>query len=160
VWILLSAWGIPSSSIVVIRASRGQLFLIGKMILESFFELMEVWWSVAISIFKGYCYIKSLVPDEYFFKASNRGDKMFSIDNRFCDLYVKNILNRRSEFSPKIIETLFFCIYRKVIFQLIKIIGEFYYVLIKPLARIRISLLIFGLKFEIVIENILKIRHI
>jgi hypothetical protein len=55
---------------------------------------------------------------------------------------------------------LFFCIYRKVIFQLIKIIGEFYYVLARPLARIRIFLLVFDLKIEIVIEDILKIRYI
>jgi hypothetical protein len=32
--------------------------------------------------------------------------------------------------------------------------------LIKPLARIRIFLLIFDLKIEIIIEDILKIRHI
>jgi hypothetical protein len=47
-----------------------------------------------------------------------------------------------------------------MIFQLIKIINEFYYVLIKSLARIRISLLIFDLKIEITIEDILKIRYI
>jgi hypothetical protein len=47
-----------------------------------------------------------------------------------------------------------------MIFQLIKIIGEFYYVLIKPLARICIFLLIFGLKIEIAIEDILKIGYI
>jgi hypothetical protein len=55
---------------------------------------------------------------------------------------------------------LFFDINWKMIFQLIKIISEFYYALIKSLARIYISLLIFGLKIEIVIENILKIRYI
>jgi hypothetical protein len=43
---------------------------------------------------------------------------------------------------------------------LIKIIGEFYYILIKSLARIRIFSLIFDLKIEITIENILKIRYI
>jgi hypothetical protein len=47
-----------------------------------------------------------------------------------------------------------------MIFQLIKIIGEFYYVLIRSLARIRIFLLIFDLKIEIIIEDILKIRYI
>jgi hypothetical protein len=47
-----------------------------------------------------------------------------------------------------------------MIFQLIKIISEFHYILIRPLTRIRISLLIFGLKIEIIIENILKIRYI
>jgi hypothetical protein len=47
-----------------------------------------------------------------------------------------------------------------MIFQLIKVIGELHYVLIKLLTRIRISLLIFGLKIEIIIENILKIRYI
>jgi hypothetical protein len=47
-----------------------------------------------------------------------------------------------------------------MIFQLIKIIGELNYALIKSLARIRISLLIFGLKIEIIIKNILKIRYI
>jgi hypothetical protein len=47
-----------------------------------------------------------------------------------------------------------------MIFQLIKIIGEFYHVLIKSLTRIRISLLVFGLKIEIIIEDILEIRYI
>jgi hypothetical protein len=55
---------------------------------------------------------------------------------------------------------LFFYIYRKMIFQLIKIISELYYVLVKSLAHIRISLLIFDLKIEIAIENILEIRYI
>jgi hypothetical protein len=59
-----------------------------------------------------------------------------------------------------VIKTLFFYIYRKIIFQLIEIIDEFYYVLIKLLARIRISLLIFDLKIEIAIKNILKICYI
>jgi hypothetical protein len=49
---------------------------------------------------------------------------------------------------------------REIIFQLIKIIGEFYYILIRSLARIRISLLIFDLKIEITIKDILKIRYI
>jgi hypothetical protein len=159
-WILLFAWDILSNSIIVIRASRNQLFLIGKIILKSLFELMEVWWSVAISISRKCCYIKFLAFGEYFLKANNRGNKIFPINNRFCDLYIKNILDRRSELSSKIIEILFFCIYREVIFQLIKIIGEFYHVLIRPLARIRIFLLVFDLKIEVVIENILKIRHI
>jgi hypothetical protein len=47
-----------------------------------------------------------------------------------------------------------------MIFQLIKIICELYYVLVKSLARIPIFLLIFGLKIEIAIEDILEIRHI
>jgi hypothetical protein len=47
-----------------------------------------------------------------------------------------------------------------MIFQLIKIINEFHYILIESLTRIRISLLIFDLKIEIIIKNILKIRHI
>jgi hypothetical protein len=42
----------------------------------------------------------------------------------------------------------------------IKIIGEFYYILIRSLTRIRISLLIFDLKIEIIIKDILKIRYI
>jgi hypothetical protein len=41
-WILLSVWNISSSSIIIIRASRGQLFLIGEIVLESLFELMKV----------------------------------------------------------------------------------------------------------------------
>jgi hypothetical protein len=45
-----------------------------------------------------------------------------------------------------------------MIFQMIKIISELHYTLIRSLARIRISLLIFGLKIEIAIEDILKIR--
>jgi hypothetical protein len=85
---------------------------------------------------------------------------MFPINNRFCDLYTKSILNRRSKFNPKIIILLFFCIYREINFQLIKIICELYHALIRPLTRIRISLLVFGLKIEIIIENILEIRHI
>jgi hypothetical protein len=40
-----------------------------------------------------------------------------------------------------------------MIFQLIKIIGELYYILIKSLARIRIPLLIFDLKKPFVISN-------
>jgi hypothetical protein len=47
-----------------------------------------------------------------------------------------------------------------MIFQSIKIIDEFYYILIKLLTRFRIFLLIFDLKIEIAIEDILKIRHI
>jgi hypothetical protein len=47
-----------------------------------------------------------------------------------------------------------------MIFRLIKIISEFYYILVKSLARIRISLLIFDLKIEVIIEAILEIRHI
>jgi hypothetical protein len=43
---------------------------------------------------------------------------------------------------------------------LIKVIGEIYYILIRLLARISIFLLIFGLKIEVAIENILKIRYI
>jgi hypothetical protein len=43
---------------------------------------------------------------------------------------------------------------------LIKIISEFYYVLIESLACVRIFLLIFRLKVEIVIEDILEIYHI
>jgi hypothetical protein len=43
---------------------------------------------------------------------------------------------------------------------LIKVIGEFYYILIKSLTRIRILLLIFDLKIESVIKNILKFRYI
>jgi hypothetical protein len=77
-----------------------------------------------------------------------------------CDLYIKNILDRRSKFNLKMIGTLFFYICREIIFQLIKVIGEFYYILIKSLARIRIPLLILSLKIEIIIENILKIRYI
>jgi hypothetical protein len=46
------------------------------------------------------------------------------------------------------------------IFQLIKIISEFYHALIKSLTRIRIPLLIFDLKIEIAIKNILEVRHI
>jgi hypothetical protein len=57
-------------------------------------------------------------------------------------------------------KALFFYVYREIFFQLIKIIDEFYYVLIKLLTRIRIFLLIFDLKIEIAIENILKIRYI
>jgi hypothetical protein len=91
---------------------------------------------------------------------NNRKDKIFSINNRFYDLYIKNILNRRSKFNSKIIKTLFFYIYREMIFQLIKIIIEFYYILARPLARIRISLLVFDLKIKIAIKDILEIRHI
>jgi hypothetical protein len=47
-----------------------------------------------------------------------------------------------------------------MIFQLIEIISEFYYVLIRSFARIGISLLIFDLKIKITIENILEIRYI
>jgi hypothetical protein len=47
-----------------------------------------------------------------------------------------------------------------MIFQLIKIISELYYALARSLTRIRISLLIFDLKIENIIENILKIRYI
>jgi hypothetical protein len=47
-----------------------------------------------------------------------------------------------------------------MIFQLIKIIGEFYYILIKSLTYIRIFLLIFRLEIEVAIENILEIYHI
>jgi hypothetical protein len=43
---------------------------------------------------------------------------------------------------------------------LIKIISEFYYVLIESLVYICISLLIFRLEIEITIENILKIYYI
>jgi hypothetical protein len=106
------------------------------------------------------CYFESRALGKYFLKTNNRGNEIFPINNRFCDLYIKNILNRRSKFNPKIVKTLFFYIYRKVIFQLIKIIGEFYYVLVRPLARIRMFLLIFGLKIEIIIKNILKVRYI
>jgi hypothetical protein len=151
---------IPSSNIIIIHANRGQLFLIGEIILESPSKLIEIWWPIIINISKRCCHFKFLVSNKYFFKANNCGNKIFPIDNRFCDLYIKNILNRRSKFSSKIIKALFFCIYRKMIFQLIKIISELYHVLIKPLARIRISLLIFHLKIEITIENILKIRYI
>jgi hypothetical protein len=47
-----------------------------------------------------------------------------------------------------------------MIFQLIKIIDEFHYVLIKSLACVRISLLIFRLEIKITVENILKICYI
>jgi hypothetical protein len=130
------------------------------MILKLSSKLMKVWWSVAINIFKEYCYFKFLAPDKYFLKINNRGNKIFPINNRFYDLYIKNILNRYSELNPKIIKILFFNTNREMIFQLIKIIGEFHYILIKPLTRIRISLLIFDLKIKITIENILEIRHI
>jgi hypothetical protein len=130
------------------------------MILESPFKLMKVWWSIAINIFKGCYHIKSFASDKYFLKANNRGNKIFPIDDRLCDLYIKSILNRRSKFSPKIIETLFFFIYREMIFQLIKIISELHYVLVWLLARIRISLLVFDLKIKVIIKNILKIRYI
>jgi hypothetical protein len=43
---------------------------------------------------------------------------------------------------------------------LIKIVGEFYYVLIESLAYVRISLLIFRLKVKIAVENILEICYI
>jgi hypothetical protein len=43
---------------------------------------------------------------------------------------------------------------------LIKIIGEFHYVLIESLAYVYISLLIFRLKIEIAVENILEIYYI
>jgi hypothetical protein len=43
---------------------------------------------------------------------------------------------------------------------LIKIIGELYYVLTELLTRVRISLLIFYLKIEIAIEDILKVCYI
>jgi hypothetical protein len=43
---------------------------------------------------------------------------------------------------------------------LIKIISEFHYVLIESLTYVRISLLVFRLEIEIVIENILKICYI
>jgi hypothetical protein len=90
-WILLSVWGIPNSSIIIIRASRGQLFLIGEVILESPSELMEIWWLIAINIFRRCCHIKFLVSDVYFLKANSRGNEIFPIDDRFCDLYIKNI---------------------------------------------------------------------
>jgi hypothetical protein len=80
-------------------------------------------------------------------RNNNRENKIFPINDRFCDLYIKSILNRYSEFSPKIIEVLFFDINRKMIFQLIKIIDEFYYVLIKSLARIRIFFFV-DIRFE------------
>jgi hypothetical protein len=86
------------------------------VILESLSELMEVWWPIAINIFRRCYHIKFFVSDEYFLKTNNRGNKIFPIDDRFCDLHIKNILNRRSELNPKIIETLFFCIYREIIF--------------------------------------------
>jgi hypothetical protein len=130
------------------------------VVLESLFKLMEVWWFIIINILKGCYHFESFASDKYFFKTSNCGDKIFSINNRFCDLHAKNILNRYSEFNSKIIRTLFFYVYREIIFQLIKVIGEFHYILIKPLARIRISLLIFDLKIEIIIEDILEIRYI
>jgi hypothetical protein len=130
------------------------------MIMKSSFELIEIWWPIIINIFRRCYYFEFLASDKYFLKTNNRKNKIFPIDNRFCDLYTKNILNRRSKFNSKIIKALFFYIYRKIIFQLIKIIGEFYHALIKSLTRIRISLLIFGLKIEIAIENILKIRYI
>jgi hypothetical protein len=47
-----------------------------------------------------------------------------------------------------------------MIFQLIKIISELHYVLVRLLARIRISLLVFDLKIKVIIKNILKIRYI
>jgi hypothetical protein len=47
-----------------------------------------------------------------------------------------------------------------VIFKLIKIIGELYYVLTESLAYVRIFLLIFRLKIKIAIEDILKICYI
>jgi hypothetical protein len=128
--------------------------------MKSFFELIKIWWSIIINIFKRYCYFEFFASDKYFLKTNNRKNKIFLINNRFCNLYIKNILNRYSEFNPKIIKTLFFNINREIIFQLIKIISEFYYVLIKSLARIRIFLLIFDLKIEIIIEDILEIRHI
>jgi hypothetical protein len=123
-------------------------------------ELIEVWWSVAINVPKKCCHFESFVFGEYFLKANNRENKIFPINDRFCDLYIKNILIRYSEFNPIIIRALFFDISREMIFQLIKIIGELHYVLIKSLARIRIPLLIFDLKIKIVIEDILEIRYI
>jgi hypothetical protein len=136
------------------------LFLIGEVILESPFGLMEIWWFIIISILKECCHFEFLVSGEYFFKANSCGNKIFPINNRFCDLHIKNILNWRSEVNSKIIKALFFYTCRKIIFQLIKIINELYHALIRPLARIHMFLLIFGLKIEITIENILKIRHI
>jgi hypothetical protein len=115
-------------------------------------ELMKVWWPIAINILKRYCYFEFFIFNKYFLKANSRGNKIFPINNRFCDLYIKSILNRCSEFNSKIIKTLFFNINWEMIFQLIKIIGEFYYILIRPLARIRISLLIFDLKIEIILK--------
>jgi hypothetical protein len=86
------------------------LFLISEVIIKSLSELMEIWWSVIISIFRRYCYFEFFAFNKYFLKASSRGDKIFTIDNRFCDLYIKNNLNRRSKFNPKIMKMLFFFI--------------------------------------------------
>jgi hypothetical protein len=128
--------------------------------MKSLFGLIEVWWPIIINIFREYYYFKFFASDENFLKTNNRENEIFSINNRFCDLHIKKILNRYSELNPKIIKTLFFDINGEMIFQLIKIIGELYYILIKLLARIRISLLIFDLKIKIIIEDILEIRHI
>jgi hypothetical protein len=130
------------------------------MIMKSPSGLIKIWWPIIIGIPRRWCYFEFFVSDKYFLKANSREDKIFLINNQFCDLYIKNILDRYSEFNSKIVETLFFGISREVIFQLIKIIGEFYYILVKSLARIHISLLIFDLKIEIIIENILEIRYI
>jgi hypothetical protein len=43
---------------------------------------------------------------------------------------------------------------------LIKIVDEFYYILIESLACVRISLLVFRLKIEVAIEDILEICYI
>jgi hypothetical protein len=78
------------------------------MTLESLSELMKIWWLIAINIFRGCCHFESLAFDEYFFKTNNRENKIFPINDRFCDLHIKNILNRPLEFSSKIIKSLFF----------------------------------------------------
>jgi hypothetical protein len=124
-------------NIIVIYTSRDQFSLIGKGIMKSPFKLIEVWWFVTINIFKECSYFEFLASDKYFFKTNSRINKIFPINNRFYDLYAKNILNRRSEFNSKIIKMLFFYIYRE-----------------------GISLLIFDLKIKIIIENILEIRYI
>jgi hypothetical protein len=115
-------------------------------------ELMKVWWPIAINILKRYCYFEFFIFNKYFLKANSRGNKIFPINNRFCDLYIKRILHRCSEFKTNIIKTQYYNRTCAMNFQLIKIIGEFYYILIRPLARIRISLLIFDLKIEIILK--------
>jgi hypothetical protein len=47
-----------------------------------------------------------------------------------------------------------------MVVYLIKIIGEFYYVLFKSLACVRKSLLVIYLEIKIIVENILKICYI
>jgi hypothetical protein len=43
---------------------------------------------------------------------------------------------------------------------LIKIISEFYYILIESLTCVRIFLLVFRLEIEVAVENILEVYHI